>query len=209
VVQGRLRELLAAEPDGLVFGRAATRIDDELDAAAAAGFAGALAALDSDRYTELLARLEAWLNAGSLSAKASRPPRKTIRKFVARDEARLRRAIEGLPGPEDRTGARDTGLHEVRKAAKRLRYSAELAVSLGGGGSGKARRTAKAARKVQTALGQHQDSVVARALLAELGARSRRSGENGFTLGRLHAQEEQLATRAEAEFLKVWRKYSA
>jgi CHAD domain-containing protein len=209
VVQGRLRELLAAEPDGLVFGRAATRIDDELDAAAAAGFAGALAALDSDRYTELLARLEAWLNAGSLSAKASRPPRKTMRKFVVRDEVRLRRAIEGLPGPEDRTGARDAGLHEVRKAAKRLRYSAELAASLGPGGSGKARRTAKAARKVQTALGQHQDSVVARALLADLGGRSLRSGENGFTFGRLHAQEEQLATRAEAEFLKVWRKYSA
>ena len=212
VVQARLRELLAAEPGGLVLGQAAVRIDQELDAAAAAGFAGALAALDSDRYTELLARLEAWLNAERLSAKASRPPRKTMRKFVARDEKRLRRAIESLPGPEDRTGARDAGLHEVRKAAKRLRYSAELAASLtsgGSGGSGKAQRTATAARKIQTALGQHQDSVVARALLADLGARSRRSGETGFTFGRLHAQEEQLASRAEAEFLKVWRKHSA
>lgn len=208
VVQARLRELLAAEADELVLGQAAARIDEELDAAAAAGFEGALAALDSERYTELLGRFEAWLSAGHLSQTASRPPRKTIRKFVARDEKRLRRAIEGLPAPGDKTGARDEGLHEVRKAAKRLRYSAELAESLGGGGAGKARRTAKAARKIQTSLGQHQDSVVARSLLADLGGRSLRSGENGFTYGRLHAKEEQLAGSAEADFVKVWRKFS-
>lgn len=209
VVQARLRELLAAEADELVLGQAAARIDEELDAAAAAGFEGALAALDSERYTELLGRFEAWLSAGQLSQKASRPPRKTIRKFVARDEKRLRRAIVRLPAAEDRTGERDEGLHEVRKAAKRLRYSAELAESLGGGGgAGKARRTAKAARKIQTSLGQHQDSVVARSLLADLGGRSLRSGENGFTYGRLHAKEEQLAGSAEADFVKVWRKFS-
>jgi len=208
VVQSRLRELLAAEPDELVLGPAPARIDEELDAAADAGFKGAVAALDSKRYTQLLANFESWLNAGNLSEKASRPPRKTIRKLVARDERRLRRAAEGLPAEEDRP-ARDEGLHEVRKAAKRLRYSAELAASLGGGGGArKVRRTAKAARKIQTSLGQHQDSVVARTLLSELGARSLRSGENGFTYGRLHAKEEQLASDAEADFLRVWRKFA-
>lgn len=210
VVQARLRELLAEEPEELVLGQAAARIDEELDAAAAAGLEGALAALDSERFARLLDRFEAWLSAGRLSAKASRPPRKTMRRFVARDGKRLRRAIRDLPA-EDGTGARDVGLHEVRKAAKRLRYSAELAASPGGasgGGTGKVRRAAKAARRIQTSLGQHQDSVVARSLLADLGARSLRSGENGFTYGRLHAREEQLARNAEAAFLKVWRKFS-
>ena len=37
VVQARLRELLAAEPPELTDGRPARRIDEELDAAAAAG----------------------------------------------------------------------------------------------------------------------------------------------------------------------------
>ena len=208
VVQARLRELLAAEPEELVLGPAPARIDEELDAAAAAGFKGALAALDGERYAQLLHSLESWLNTRSLSEKASRPPRKTIRKLVAKDEKRLRHAVEGLPAPED-SAARDEGLHEVRKTAKRLRYSAELAASLGGGrGAKQARRTAKAARRIQTALGQHQDSVVARTLLAELGTRALRSGENGFTYGRLHAKEEQLATRAEADFLKAWRKFA-
>lgn len=209
VVQARLKELLAAEPEELVLGPAPARIDEELDAAAAAGFEGALEALNSKRYKQLLSALDTWLEGGSLSEKASRPPRKTIRKLAAKDEGRLRRAVEALPTEEDRP-ARDEGLHDVRRAAKRLRYSAELAASLGGGGGAKnARRSAKAARRIQTDLGQLQDSVVARTLLVELGARSLRSGENGFTYGRLHAREEGIAVQAEADFLKAWRKFSA
>lgn len=209
VVQARLKELLAEEPEELVLGPAPARIDEELDAAASAGFEGALEALNSKRYKLLLSALDTWLDGGSLSEKASRPPRKTIRRLSAKDEGRLRRAVESLPAEEDRP-ARDEGLHEVRKAAKRLRYSAELAASLGGGGGAKnARRAAKAARRIQTDLGQFQDSVVARTLLVELGARSLRSGENGFTYGRLHAKEEGVAVRAEADFLKTWRKFTA
>jgi CHAD domain-containing protein len=209
VVQARLKELLAEEPEELVLGPAPARIDEELDAAAAAGFKGALEALNSRRYKQLLSALDAWLDGGILSEKASRPPRKTIRKLTAKDEGRLRRTVEALPAEEDRP-ARDEGLHDVRKAAKRLRYSAELAASLSGGGGAKnARRAAKAARRIQTDLGQLQDSVVARALLVELGARSLRSGEDGFTYGRLHAKEEGIATRAEADFLKTWRKFTA
>ncbi|MET1022261.1 MAG: CHAD domain-containing protein [Arthrobacter sp.] len=206
VVQARLRELLAAEPEGLVFGQPAARIDEKLDAAAAAGFQGALEALDGERFAQLLHSFEAWLNARSLSETASRPPRKSIRKLVAKDEERLRRVVEGLP--PDAGAARDAGLHEVRKTAKRLRYSAELAESLGGGGAKGARRTAKAARRIQTDLGQHQDSVVARTLLTELATQAVRSGESGFTYGRLHAKEEQLAASAEADFLKAWRKFA-
>ncbi|MET1064859.1 MAG: CHAD domain-containing protein [Arthrobacter sp.] len=207
VVQARLRELLTAEPEGLVLGEAPARIDEKLEASAADGFKGALEALDGERFAQLLNSFEAWLNAGSLSEKASRPPRKTIRKLVAKDEQRLRRVVEGLPPPDD-SAARDQALHEVRKTAKRLRYSAELAESLGGGGAKGARRTAKAARRIQTDLGQHQDSVVARTLLAELGHQALGSGEDGFTYGRLHAKEEQLAASAEADFLKAWRKFA-
>lgn len=206
VVQARLQELLAAEPEDLVFGPAAARIDEELEASAAAGLEGVLAALGSERYAQLLAGLSELLAAGALSAKASRRPRKTSRKLVAKDEARLRRAVQALH-TQAGTVPRDTRLHEIRKAAKRLRYASEFAATLGGNAGKRAKRAASAARRIQTVLGLHQDSVVARALLSELGRRSPGGAEAGFTYGRLHAKEEQLAAGSEADFLKAWKKF--
>lgn len=224
VVHERLASLLAEEPEGLRFGPAALRIDEELDALAGAGFEAALEALRSERYTQLLGALDEFLADPPLAAKAAAAPRRGIGKLVARDERRLGRAVAALPpAADDGDGAvvgRDAGLHEVRKAAKRLRYSAELAAALpkgprGGGAAGSTagrkqrrhfKRTVKSARKIQQLLGLHQDSVVARARLAELGGRALRSGENGFSYGRLHAKEEALAAAAERDFLKLWKR---
>ena len=226
VVHERLAALLAEEPESLRFGPAALRIDEELDALAAAGFETALEALRSERYTQLLGALDGFLADPPLAAKAAAAPRTGIGKLVARDERRLGRAVAALPPAADGgagDAARDAGLHEVRKAAKRLRYSAELAAALpkvprGGGTAGtKAgrkprrhfKRTVKSARKIQQLLGLHQDSVVARARLAELGGRALRSGENGFSYGRLHAKEELLAAAAERDFLSLWKKFAS
>lgn len=224
VVRARLAALLALEPDALRFGPAPARIDEELDALTAAGFQTALDALGSERYDLLLAALEQFLAEAPLSPKAAGAPGTRIGKLVARDERRLRSAVAALAPRSEGGDARDAGLHEVRKAAKRLRYSAELAASLpqepGGRRAGKkfgkkaakdrrrrARRSAKSARKIQQLLGLHQDSVVARARLAELGGRALRSGENGFSYGRLHAKEEEQAAAAERAFLKLWQKF--
>jgi CHAD domain-containing protein len=70
-----------------------------------------------------------------------------------------------------------------------------------------AAKMATHAHNLQKILGLHQDSVVARNLLADLGNRAFRSGESGFTYGRLHAREEVLAHRSEAEFRKAWKKF--
>lgn len=225
VVHARLAALLALEPETLRFGPAPGRIDEELDALTAAGFQAALEALGSERYDLLLAALEQFLAEAPLSPKAAGAAGPRIGKLVARDERRLRRAVAALAPRAAGGDARDAGLHEVRKAAKRLRYAAELAASLpqepgGGRRAGKkfgkkaakdrrrrARRSAKSARKIQQLLGLHQDSVVARARLAELGGRALRSGENGFSYGRLHAKEEEQAAAAERAFLKLWQKF--
>jgi CHAD domain-containing protein len=214
VIHDRLRELLAKEPDALVFGPAAQRIGTELDATSAAGRRAVLEALDGDRYASLISRLEALMQAPPLTEKAAGDARKTMRKLVSRDTKRVRRRVRELEArPDGGSGeaspapggpARDAGLHEVRKAAKRLRYAAEAAEPVAGR---KAARMAKRAHKLQQILGLHQDSVVARKLLADLGARAFRSGENGFTYGRLHAQEEALADRSEAKFRKAWKKF--
>ena len=222
VVHARLTALLAREPEALRFGPAALRIDEELDSLAAVGFDAALEGLRSERYTRLLAALEDFLTHAPAAAKAAGAPGPGIGRLVARDQRRLARTVASL-APTDDDGARarsipddgparDAGLHEVRKAAKRLRYSAELAATLTAGKKRhrRAKRLAKSARKIQQLLGLHQDSVVARERLAELGGRALRNGENGFSYGRLHAKEESLAAASERAFLKLWeRKFAA
>lgn len=214
VIHDRLRDLLAKEPDALVFGPAAQRIDTELDTASAAGRRAVLAALDGDRYASLVSCLEELVAAPPLTAKAAGEARKTMRKLVSRDTKRVRRKVRELQGQSDGGSgeassapggpAHDAGLHEVRKAAKRLRYAAEAAEPAAGK---EAARMAKRAHELQQILGLHQDSVVARTLLADLGGRAFLSGESGFTYGRMHAREEALAEQSEANFRKAWKKF--
>ena len=87
-------------------------------------------------------------------------------------------------------------LHRARKAAKRARYAAELITPL----DGSARHRAKEHKNVQSLLGDHQDTVVAREVLRRLGASAgTASGENGFTFGILYAREEAVAAKCRAE----------
>ena len=58
-------------------------------------------------------------------------------------------------------------LHRARKSVKRLRYAGELLDDL----VPKAGKIAKAAKKQQTVLGDHQDLVVAAEFLRRQGAR--------------------------------------
>jgi CHAD domain-containing protein len=102
--------------------------------------------------------------------------------------------------PDAGSDGRDQALHEVRKKAKRLRYAAELARPAGGR---RAKRLAHRAEVVQEALGRHQDSVVARQRLRQLGIQSSAPGENGFTFGLLHAAEQGRAHEAEQDFQRA------
>jgi CHAD domain-containing protein len=50
-------------------------------------------------------------------------------------------------------------------------------------------RLGKRMEKVQEALGEHQDSVVTRQVLRELGVAAHGAGENGFSFGLMHGVE--------------------
>src|SRR6185503_3070995 len=69
------------------------------------------------------------------------------------------------------------------KAAKRLRYAAESVRPVLGG---RAQELAARAEAIQELLGEHQDTVMARAALRDIAVRAHDLGENGFTFGRLH-----------------------
>lgn len=185
VQRQRLSALVGDQPTELVLGPVADRITEELRERFLAGRAVAVAALDGERYFRLVDRLEDFLLAPPLMAEAGMRARKAVPDLVQAELDRLRkrdRAHQRANSPR----ARDLTLHEVRKSAKRLRYAAETAQPVFGN---RATQLAARAEALQELLGEHQDSVVSRATLYELGVRAHETGANAFTFGLLYAAE--------------------
>ena len=109
-----------------------------------------------------------------LTTLAERIAAELLAKPVRRAGRRLLRGPAAVPDAEDS----DVALHEARKVAKRARYAAEPALpALGNGAS----RQAAAAKDLQQALGDHHESVVARAVLLDLARKAREAGKDTFT----------------------------
>ena len=200
VLRERLRHLVAEEPSELVMGPVAVSIDDALGAAERSGRARALEVLDDRRYLRMLDALDAFVGDLPVTGDGDAPAREVLPRLLRSDVERLRRAVRDARRAEDGR-ARDVALHTARKKAKRLRYAAELAVPALGR---PAEELASAAKGVQQVLGEHQDTVMSRAFLRELGARMHSDGLNGFSLGRLHAIEQARADAAALDLEEAW-----
>lgn len=154
--------------------------------------------LDSERYQRLLDSLQEFVENPATSAKARRSAGKELPKRVARTYrtlAGLVAAAQDAPAGRER----DELFHEARKAAKQVRYAAEAVAVVFGKD---AKRFAAAVTAVQEVLGEHQDSVVTRARLADLAARA--EPEVAFAYGRLFAQEETHARLGESDVEHAW-----
>ncbi|WP_426998131.1 CHAD domain-containing protein [Pseudarthrobacter sp. N5] len=203
VILQRLKDVISAEPAELLMGPVQQWIEEHLGARHHDARAAGLAALASDRYFRLLDALDSFVTDPPLSDLARKPAGKCVADRVAADRARLSEAVEAVD--DARNGApADTALHEVRKSAKRLRYAADAAAAVHGK---RARRLAKAAEHIQQILGGHQDSLVTRELLRDLGATAHSEGANGFSYGRLHVIEQQRGSDARAQFLLAWAQF--
>ncbi|MEV5505082.1 CYTH and CHAD domain-containing protein [Streptomyces orinoci] len=200
VLVERLRARLDELPRSLVRGPVRARVRAWSAARRTGSRRRLTAVLNGERYLALLDSLDALLADPPLGKAAARPPERVLAKAVLRDYRRLagrmERALDTGPGP-----GRDTALHEARKAAKRVRYAAEV---LGGD----AARFARRMKSVQTLLGDHQDSVLARSALRELAEEAQAAGEPGFTYGLLYGREEQRAAADERELPQVWARAS-
>ncbi len=200
VLRERLDALVAEQPAELVMGPVARRIDKTLSEAAREGRKQAQAALDSPRYFRLLDALDAFVEDPPVLAAADGRATRVVPRLLRRDARRLHRAVEAAQAAGELHP--DLALHEARKKAKRLRYAAESAIPALGR---RARTLTKRAKRVQEALGDHQDTVVARATLRECGVQAHLSGENAFTYGLLHGLEERRATDSRESFERSWR----
>ncbi|MEU4478648.1 CYTH and CHAD domain-containing protein [Micromonospora sp. NPDC023966] len=178
VLGARLADAVHAEPDELVLGPVPARFAERFAADLATALDGLRAALGSDRYTDLLRRLDALVE-GPTTRVRPRWVNRRVRRAVTRFDDRLDRAL---------AGGDDTALHEARKAGKRARYAVEVRRP--------AAKLVDRFKDLQDALGAHQDSVVTREVLREQALRAYAAGENTFTYGLLHARQAAVADRA-------------
>lgn len=195
VMGARLRALLDEQPPEVVIGPVRRRLDEEMRDRGTTGLAEAAVALVDERYLQLLDRLAEFRAAAESFAAADHPAREQVPGLLQTDLDRVRtrhRRVLGAQSP----GERDAAMHEMRKAAKRLRYAAESSQPVFGS---RAEHLAQAAEALQEALGEHQDSVVARGVLRDVAALAQQAGESGFTYGRLHALEEARAAEIERD----------
>ncbi len=198
VLHERLKVGLDELPGKLVLGQLGDELEERMASRANNAMSAVRNRLNSPRYFALLDNLEAFLEHPPLTPKGSATAKKTTAKLVNKAAKRLRKrhdaAVGAGVGPE-----RDKAFHEVRKAAKKLRFAAAAVEAVHGK---RAVKLGNAAHRVQSTLGDHQDSVIARAELLKLGSAPGISS-GAFTYGVLHAME---STAAEATLEKYLRK---
>lgn len=158
-------------------------------------------ALGSNRYFRLLEKLEDFRDNPPVRADSVAPGRRTSAKAVDKAAKRLQRSRKAAKRAR-RGREQELALHRVRKDAKRLRHVAESAALVHGKRAGK---VAKAARRQQKILGQFQDAVVARDLLAAIAADYGESATAGIYAELLKQQEERMLA-ARATHRKAWKK---
>ncbi|MEV2243952.1 CYTH and CHAD domain-containing protein [Streptomyces sp. NPDC049970] len=204
VLDERLRARIDALPGTLVLGPVSARLKVASTARRGGARRRIVSVLDGRRYLDLLDSLDALLADPPLRPGAAAEPVDALPRAVLKDydrlAARIGRALDQPPGHE-----RDLALHEARKAAKRVRYAGEAARPALGK---PARRFSRRMKSVQTVLGDHQDSVMARKALRALAVQAHAAGESAFTWGLLYGQEESAARARERELPDVWARAS-
>ena len=204
VLPRHLRASLRTVPVELLIGPVQARVQGHFSPRRAAAYAELIEALDSPRYAALLTELDRLTTEPPLGPRAEDPAREVlpaaVRRAYRQASKRMRQARHTPSGP-----ALDAALHQARKSARRARYAAEAARPA----TGKpARRFSRQMKKVQTVLGDHQDSVIARQTARDLGIGAHLAGENAFSYGLLYELQAHQAGQLQADARHVWKQAS-
>jgi len=200
VMRDRVQAAVEHESSELAVGAGTADVRSELGEAYRVAHDQVLADLDSDRYRQILADLQALVEQPPFRKRATARAGKTLPPLVARSYDKVRNFVEA--GQSMPAGVeRDELLHDARKAAKQARYAGE-AIDPAFGKD--AATFAAAMEDLQEALGEHQDSVLTRERLRTL-ARHTSSPEVAFLYGRLHAREEAHSDVSEQHFEAAWK----
>ncbi|MEV6280436.1 CHAD domain-containing protein [Nocardia sp. NPDC051832] len=148
-----------------------------------------LAALDSERYVTLRNTLSNWKSEPPLRpSRAAVPAPDFFRVVLQRDHERIEAFIRAEPStaPADRIEM----LHDIRKSAKRLRYSCEAAAETL---DTEATDLGRHAKHLQTVLGDHRDAIESCEAIRTRAAEAEAAGENPGLYHLLSAAETQAA----------------
>jgi CHAD domain-containing protein len=199
VLAAHIDAAVDALPDDEVLGPVAVQVTRRFAREQADGRARALEALNSERYLQMQDRLDELVDTPPQTRRAEERATDELARAIRKS---LRRTAEHRTAAATADAAeRDAALHEMRKAAKRARYVLEAAEPALGKDTRKLRKRVKA---VQSLLGDHHDTVVARAVLRELGGQAQVDGANGFTFGVLYAEERATARALEDRLPSTW-----
>jgi CHAD domain-containing protein len=159
-------------------------------------------ALQGDRYRRLITSLEASREQPALTSRAAKPCRKVLPSLAVETWKKLRKDARKL----DRSDP-DTAFHEVRKLAKRARYTAELiAPALGPDSPEQAERFIKLATQLQDVLGEHQDAIVACAELERFLAEEVSDPASKCQVRTMIRQQHGCSDRSRDGFFEIWDK---
>jgi CHAD domain-containing protein len=186
VLGERYARALDALPQTLVRGPIRQRLVDGARDGYRSGWQASLAVMRSERYFRLLDGLDALVAAEALTP--SPGAKQLAEATIADGYKRVRKRVKAAAAAD--AEHHDVALHQIRKSAKRLRYTAAATGQM---------KVSDAAKAIQTLLGDHQDSCVSRAHLREQADTAHAAGEDTFTYGLLHHQEADLADQCEQQ----------
>lgn len=205
----------AARDAEVTLSRLLLRLEDFADLRGveeAAGDAGALwrgryqeahdavvVALGSERFEGLMAALHDLAAEPSLHPRAARMVRRMMPELLRQDVDRLQRRMSELPEADHPDYVER--LHRARKAAKRVRYTAEAG---GPAYGGTAKRLARAMRDYSSRLGEHHDVAMAREAVDELVGRAAPDAAEAW--GRIDEVEARLAEEIADQVPHHWRR---
>lgn len=196
VVEERFSELLDSDESGLVDEAARAHIAGDMRRDYNEAHAEIVEMLDSARFLELLDSIDALLAEPPVAkqeegeAKKKRTESKEVLyDHIARGYKKLKKRHDKVDEYYHDTDLplheREDYVHDVRKAAKKLRYSANAATDAGL----KAGRLAKACKALQSKLGDFQDAVTSRDRIQRLADEASERGEDTFAYGMLYQRE--------------------
>ena len=194
VVHARLRRLI---PESAV---ARARVDRVLDPMTRSAGEQVDSALTADRYRTLQVSLDRLVAHPPWTKAAGKPAEQVLPRRLRREQRRLDRRADRAAEVRDQPGAYDDAVHDVRKAAKRLRYAWEVAEPVLGG---EAERQRTAARELTRLLGERQDITLTVALLPIIEAGAAADGEATEPWEGLRREEVVRADHIAAETLDM------
>jgi CHAD domain-containing protein len=199
VLRDRLAQAANALPAEAKPAAVAAKIAEICDKRYQLAYDEVTAALAGERYVALIERLVDCATYPRTTDEARRPASVVLIPAIKASWSGMRRRAAPVTR---RHGARATAAdyHQVRIAAKRLRYLCDAAAPALGP---KARKLAVQAARVQDVLGEHHDAVVAAQFIADVAV-SPRLGASGFGLGLLFAREQECALAAARQFAEIW-----